>query len=57
MSKPVQRAPPTPTGHAAETMMEWPLRVSVRARALRERSSLRQKRAELGQSSDARRAL
>lgn len=32
MSKPVQWAPPTPTRHEAETMMEWPLRVSARAR-------------------------
>lgn len=32
MSKPVQWAPPTPTCHAAETMTEWPLRVSARAR-------------------------
>lgn len=57
MSKPVQWAPPTPTRHEAEIMMEWPLRVSARARALRERSSLRKKRAELGQSSDGRRGL
>ena len=32
MSKPVQWAPPTPTRQEAETIREWPLRVSARAR-------------------------